>query len=114
MFQKAYPSRCHRIHVVNPWSMVETGIALFKPFIAKKLQDRVSTMFAEYLMCYNTKILKVIRYIRNRKIIKLNIFIVVNLKQNPHHSRNKRCSYFVSPLQYNSCNMKSKKVHIKI
>uniref|UniRef100_A0A1B6C1N4 CRAL-TRIO domain-containing protein n=2 Tax=Clastoptera arizonana TaxID=38151 RepID=A0A1B6C1N4_9HEMI len=38
---KAYPNRSKSIHVVNPWPMVDTGIALFKPFLPKKLQGRM-------------------------------------------------------------------------
>ncbi|KAG8242343.1 hypothetical protein J6590_067799 [Homalodisca vitripennis] len=38
---KGYPQRVNKIHVVNPWAMVETGIALFKPLLTSKLQNRI-------------------------------------------------------------------------
>ncbi|XP_039291751.1 alpha-tocopherol transfer protein-like isoform X2 [Nilaparvata lugens] len=38
---KGYPQRVHKIHMVNPWSMLETGVALFKQFMSKKLQERM-------------------------------------------------------------------------
>ncbi|XP_054286488.1 alpha-tocopherol transfer protein-like [Macrosteles quadrilineatus] len=38
---KGYPLRVNKIHVVNPWPMVETGIALFTSFMTNKLKSRI-------------------------------------------------------------------------
>lgn len=38
---KGLPQRVNRIHIVNPCSMVETGVSLFKQFMSKKLQERM-------------------------------------------------------------------------
>ncbi|XP_075230322.1 retinol-binding protein pinta-like [Lycorma delicatula] len=38
---KGLPQRVNRIHIVNPCSIVETGVALFKQFMSKKLQERM-------------------------------------------------------------------------
>ncbi|XP_024082630.1 alpha-tocopherol transfer protein-like [Cimex lectularius] len=37
---KAYPQRIHRIHMVNPTQGMEMGMALFKPILSKKINDR--------------------------------------------------------------------------
>lgn len=40
--QAAYPARIHQIHVINAPSYMSTIEGLIKPFIKKKIQDRVS------------------------------------------------------------------------
>ncbi|KAL1117527.1 hypothetical protein AAG570_003843, partial [Ranatra chinensis] len=45
---KALPQRLHRIRIVNPTPLVDTGISFFKPLLQKKLQSRVS----RYLLLY--------------------------------------------------------------